>query len=98
MELIYIFAPMYGTGQTLTSTSSSASATITGQGDNIVISNTGANVAYVRLANDAAAATTADYAVLAGSQINLGKIRGVTSLRHISPSGTTLHVIEGEGV
>lgn len=98
MELLYIFAPAYGTGQVLTPNATSATATISGVSDNIVITNLGANVAYVRLANDVVAASTADYPIPAGAQVNLGKIRGVTNLRHISASGTTLHIIEGEGV
>ena len=92
------FNPFYGNGVTVTPNATSASANLPMECEQVVITNLGANVAYVDFATNGQPATTADYPVLANSQVTISIPRGVTTFRHISASGTTLHVICGEGM
>ena len=91
------FSPVYGSGVSVTATSSSQSATIINGTIGAVVTNTGANLAYVNFGVNGDAATSTDYLVLPSSQVVLPKGRDSTSFRYISPSGTTLHVICGQG-
>lgn len=91
------FSPVYGSGVSVTATSSSQSATIQDGSIGVVVTNTGTNLAYVNLSPNGGAATSADYLVLPSSQVVLPRSDEVTSFRYISPAGTTLHVICGQG-
>lgn len=97
MAYINPFSPNYGSNIVATPGAASGSVTIPG-GDNCVrLVNTGANVCYVRIGEDAATATTADLAVRAGSEVIIKKALGYTKLAHISASGTTLNIQTGNG-
>lgn len=91
------FGPAYGSGQTVTSTVTPADAAALNKGDQqVVVSNTGTNVGYVRIAA-AGNASAADYLVQPGQQVPLTKDGDATRLSHYSPSGTTFHIISGSG-
>jgi hypothetical protein len=97
MAYVDPFAPNYGKNIVATPAATSASITIAA-GDNCVrLVNTGANVCYVRIGGTAAAATTADFPVRAGSEVVIRKALGHTNLSHISASGTTLNIQTGNG-
>ncbi len=90
--------PAYTTGQTLAPAAGSATATIRAGNKQQILTNLGANVCYVRIgASDLGAATVADYPVPPGAQVVVTRSDEDTKLSHISPLGTTLHVMNGEG-
>jgi len=90
--------PGYGTGQTVSPGAAAAAATLTPGSKQLILTNLGANVCYVRVGQvGQAAASTADYPVPAGAQVVVSKGHGDNQLSHISPTGTTLHVMNGEG-
>lgn len=91
------FNPTYGSGQVVAAAAASAAiSNLNGNDKQVVVTNLGANVAYVRVVSDTSAATTADYPVPAGQQVNLTKGDG-TRLAYISAAGTSLHIITGNG-
>lgn len=89
--------PGYGTGQVLTPAAGAATATLTPSSKQLILTNLGANVCYVRVGTGTLTATTADYPVPAGAQVVITKAMGDDKLSHISATGTTLHVMNGEG-
>ena len=90
--------PGYGTGQTPTPGAAAATITLTSGSKQLVLTNLGANPAYVRVGGaDIGNATVADYPVPAGAQVVITKSAADNKLSHISPLGTTLHVMNGEG-
>ena len=98
MSALRPFAPNYNSGQTVSSTGTAATATIRKNALNVAITNTGSNIAYIRISDDATlAATVADFPVLAGNQVIITKSEGHDKISHISASDTTLHIITGEG-
>jgi hypothetical protein len=93
------FQPAYGSGQVLASSAASATVDISKNARQICATNIGANVCYVRvfaIENGAQPATTSDYPVPPGAQVLVSKGEQ-DKLSHISPLGTTLHVMHGEG-
>lgn len=91
------FNPAYGSGQVVTAAAAAAAVTNLNKGDQqVVVTNIGANIGYVRVA-DAGDASTADYPVPSGAQVSLTKGADQTRLSHISASGTSLHIITGNG-
>lgn len=91
------FNPAYTQGQTVTAAAVAASVTINPASKQFVVTNTGANIAYIRAGAGSFSATAADMPVLAGTQIGLTKGDGDGTLSYISAGGTTLHIIPGEG-
>lgn len=91
------FCPSYTQGQSASAGAAAASITIGKGAKNLCITNLGANVAYVRAGASGIEATTADYPVPGGAQVVVSKDEAHDTLSHISASGTTLHVIPGEG-
>lgn len=89
--------PGYGTGQTLTPGAAAATATLTIGSKQLILTNLGANVCYVRVGQSVANASTSDYPIPAGAQVVISKAQADNQLSHISATGTTLHVINGEG-
>lgn len=89
--------PAYGQGQTVSPGAGSASMTIPNGTKQVTLTNIGTNPCYVRITNYASAATTADYPVPSGAQVVVTRNDMDTNLAHISPLGTTLHVIPSEG-
>lgn len=91
------FNPAYGSGQVVTSGAAALAVTNLNKGDqNVVVTNLGSNVCYVRVM-DAGDASTADYPVLPGTQLSLTKGAEQTRLSHISATGTSLHIMTGNG-
>jgi hypothetical protein len=89
--------PCYGTGQILSPAVTSATATLTPGSKQLIMTNLGANICHVRVGQSVAAASTADYPVPAGAQVVISKAEGDNQMSHISATGTTLHVMNGEG-
>lgn len=93
--------PNYGSGQVVTPAAASAAAVIREQSKQVVLTNIGAGICYVRTYSslDAAsnAATTADYPVLPNSQATITKDMAHNRIAHISAAGTTLHIMTAEG-
>lgn len=89
--------PAYGTGQVVTPAAGAASISLNSQAKQIILTNLGANVCYVRVGSGTVTATTADYPVPSGAQLVISKGDGDNVLSHISAAGTTLHVMTGEG-
>ena len=97
MSTFIPFNPAYTSGQTKTSAALAASFSVAAGTNQVCITNTGSYIAYVRIGVGSFSATTADYPVLAGSQVVLTKAQDDTVVSHISASGTTLHFICGIG-
>lgn len=94
------FLPRYGSNQSVTAGAASSSITIGLGSKSLLLSNTGANICYVRVYNSGAgtqSATTADLPVPAGTSRVIGKDQDHGSVAVISASGTTMQVMEGEG-
>ncbi len=92
-------APAFGTGQTIAPAAASAVANLTPGSNQLVLTNLGAAVCFVRVANaaDAPVATANDYPIPAGAQVVITKAQGQNALAHICAAGTSLHVMNGEG-
>lgn len=92
-------APAYGTGQSVAPAAASAVAALTPGSNQLVLTNLGAAVCYVRIGNaaDAPVATANDYPVPAGAQVVITKDQRQNALAHICAAGTTLHIMNGEG-
>lgn len=97
MTIIATFAPSYTKGVSVSPAAPSASTQVGAGSKTICLTNTGANICYVRIGVSGVAATTADYPVLSGSQVTISKNMDDTHVAYISASGTTLHIIPGEG-
>ena len=97
MSIFAPFNPAYTSGQTKTSAALAASFSVAAGTNQVCITNTGSYIAYVRIGVGSFSATTADYPVLADSQVVLTKAQDDTVVSHISASGTTLHFICGNG-
>jgi hypothetical protein len=90
--------PAYGSGQVLTPAAASATATIRTGNKQLILTNLGTNVCYVRVGQSGlGAATTADYPIPAGAQVVVTRNEQDTQLSHISAAGTTLHAMNAEG-
>lgn len=89
--------PQYASGQTVAAGAASATATFAAGSKNLIVTNGGLNVAYVRIGGTAVAATAADFPILAGTQAVISKDQDHTAVTYISPAGTTLHIMNGEG-
>lgn len=94
---MYAFNPHYGSGQVVTPAAASANITIA-EGRNVVLTNLGANICYIRVGESSQTATTADFPVPPGAQVSITKDARHLNLAHISAAGTTLHVIVGLGI
>ena len=98
MSVMQTFNPSWGSGQSLTPGAASASVTFGAGRKSFVVTNTGSVTCYVRAGKSDVIASSADYPVLAGSQVSLTKDQDHTHLAHIAASGTgALHIIPGEG-
>lgn len=97
MSVLTPFDPAYTQGQIVTAAAVAASVAVNKSAKQVVVTNLGNNVAYVRTGTGTIAATTADMPVLPGTQVSLTKGEGQDVFTHISAAGTSLHVISGEG-
>lgn len=91
------FFPQYGTGAIVTPAAASATAAIQKGTKNIILTNGGLNVCYVKIGTSGITASTADFPVLAGTQVTLSKNEDFDTIAYISAAGTTLHIMNGEG-
>lgn len=91
------FYPRYTKALQLTPAAVSAQVTIPAGSKQMILTNTGANEAFIRVGSGTFTATVNDYLVMAGTQISLSKLEDHDQLAHMSPAGTSLHVIFGEG-
>lgn len=90
--------PAYGTGAVLTPAAAAATVALAASNKQIILTNLGLNVCYVRVGQTTVAdASTADYPVPAGAQVVITKSQYDDRLSHISAAGTTLHIMSGEG-
>lgn len=90
-------SPAYGTGITVSPGAASASTTIRKGNKQLILTNLGANPCYVHAGTNGVTADASDYPVPAGAQVVITRAEGDDTLAHISPLGTTLHVMGGEG-
>lgn len=95
MSALLPFNPSYGQGQVVAPGAASASVSLRKGDKQVMLTNQGVNLCYVRIA--AGNASTADYCVMAGQQVTLTKADDDVTLSHISALGTTLHIITGNG-
>jgi hypothetical protein len=92
--------PAYGSGVSNTLGAAGTATVSLPATKQVVISNSGANVGYVRVgvaANGVATASAADFPILAGQQAVITKGNDDDQLKMFSTAGTTLHVIGAEG-
>jgi hypothetical protein len=97
MSALQPFNPAYTSGQSVAPAAAAASININAVSKQVCLTNTGANICYVRCSDVAISATAADFPVLPNSQAIITKADGHSILSYISAAGTTLHVITGEG-
>lgn len=95
------FQPQYGSGQTFSPAAGSAQITVGKGARTLRVKNTGAtNVMQFRTGNSVngtITATAADMQVSPGEVVYIAKPPEHDTLASISASGTTAHVIAGEG-
>lgn len=94
------FYPGYTQGITITAGAASANGAVDSNTKrrSVCVTNLGAAVAYVRCGGSTVVATTADFPVLAGTQVTIGKEADFTHIAVIAPSGTPdVHAIPGSG-
>lgn len=95
--MLQTFNPAYTKGVTVSPAAASARTLIGGGQGVVCLTNTGSNICYVRTGDSGVVATATDYPVLAGAQVTITKTIDHNYIAYISASGTTLHVIPGEG-
>lgn len=100
MADIRTFAPGYGTGVTISATTSSSATALRAGSNQIVVTNRDAtNAVYVRTGDSAAVATAADYIVLPGAQVPLTRRFDDTHIAVVAAAGTAIvHAIIGDGI
>lgn len=99
MAVDQTFAPAYGRGVTASVTATSAASELGKGSKSLCLTNTGDKVAYVRIGESGLTATTADYAVIGGSQVTISKFMDHTHIAYVcgGSDSTSLHIIPGEG-
>lgn len=98
MTVIATFAPSYGSAQTVTPGTSSASVTIGKGSKSMCLTNLGTSACYVRTSSGTSTATIADYVVPAGAQVSISKFQDQDTVSFVTSAGSTsLHIMPGEG-
>lgn len=97
MNTLEPFTPNYGLGSNVTASSTSAIVPVSSSSNSICITNTGANIAYIRTGVTSATALISDYPILPYSQAIVTKPLNQNVTAYMSPLGTTLHIICGAG-
>ena len=95
------FAPGYGTGITISATTTSSNTALRPGSQQVVVTNRDAsNAIYCRVAPSGTdVATAADYIVLPGQQVSLTRAQDYGFIAVIAASGTaSVHVITGDGI
>lgn len=102
MSDIRTFAPGYGTGITITASTTSSTTALRGGSQQVVVTNRDAtNAIYFRTTPDISgdAATAADYIVLPGQQVSVTRAQDHAFISVVSVAGTpAVHVIIGDGI
>ena len=95
-----LFEPSYGSGVTVSTSSTSTLVTLPNNLKNsLCITNLGSSVVYINVSNSTTrAATTQDLAVLPSNQILVRKSVGQVYLQAMSATAGSLHIIDGGGV
>lgn len=97
MAILAPFQPRFGAGIVVSPAAASANSQI-GQGNKqLILTNIGAYICYVTIGYSGLIASTAGYPVLPGAQVTVSKDEDMTHIAYISATGTTLHIIPGEG-
>ena len=90
--------PCYGTGQSVSPASAAGSAAVLKGNKQMILTNLGANVCYAKIGKQGApAASASDYPVPGGAQLVVSRAMDDDTIYFISPLGTTLHYMNGEG-
>lgn len=97
MAIFERFAPSYRQGVLVAATSTTASTAVGVGSKTLCISNLGTNAVYVHAGPSGVAATTADMLIMPNGQFYLTKDQDFTHVAYISPGGTSLHILPGEG-
>lgn len=99
MASLQSFLPAYASGATVAPSTSSGSSEKGKGNQSILLTNLGSVVVYVRVGDSTVTATTADYPVLANSQVSISKGSNDSHVAYITASGTgSLHIMAGEGI
>lgn len=99
MAINTAFNPAWKNAQTVTTGATTASIQIGKGSESLVITNTGANPAYISVGPSTVTATNTDFLVLSGTQVIIGKDKEHTHVAPLQITGaTTLHVLPGEGL
>lgn len=80
--------PVYAT-QSISVTTTSGSATLTVQTDNVVLTNAGSNLCFVIVGSGAQTATSSHLPMLPGSSVVITKPRDALTVAAITSVGTT---------
>ena len=91
------FKPHYSSNQVVAPASTSANITINADDKSVRVCNSGANIGYFRIGQNAQTATTADTPVLPNQCLIVEKDAMHNNIAHISASGTTFQIQTGEG-
>jgi len=98
MNTLEPFTPNFGSGVTVTASSTSANITVPENAESVCITNIGANIAYIKTGVlVGATASIADYPILPYAQAIITKSSSHGYFAYISAAGTSLHVMIGEG-
>lgn len=98
MATISTFYPAFKSGKSISATATSARVALGTQTGSIVPTNTGTELCYVCFGDENVEATAADYPLIGGTQVSLGRDPRATHAAVICPGGTsTVLLISGEG-
>jgi hypothetical protein len=101
MTDIRTFAPGYGTGVTISTTTTSSNTALRPGSQQVVVSNTdNTNIVYIRTCpNSTDVATAADYLVFPGQQVSITRAQDHAFIALVAAAGTpSVHVIIGDGI
>ena len=98
MSAFQAFSPAYGTGQSLSAAGTPALASLKKNTKSVRVVNAGENPLYFKVGSGSIVATTSDYYLPVGVIEIITKSDDETAISYFSPSGSTLNIIEGEGL
>lgn len=92
------FYPAFKSGKSISATATSARVALDTETGSVVPTNTGTELCYVCFGDSTVVATSADYPLIGGTQVSLGRDPRATHAAAICPGGTsTVLLISGEG-
>ena len=101
MASLATFTPIWGQGITASVTSTSGNSLKGFNSKSLCLTNLGTDVAYVRTGvGSGTTATTADYPILGGAQVTIGKPNDHDYVAYVcaAAEATSLHIMPGEGM